>query len=91
MLSGCAPLVQPPLSPFVTTFYDRNRDGVVDFELHDQPQMADDAWALCDLDFDALYDVKIRYSASVLRERTSSPVPRTVRITPGKPPVFQIP
>ena len=83
--------MQPPLAPFVTTFYDRNGDGVVDFELHDQPQMADDAWALCDLDFDAAYDLKIRYSVSVVRERTSGPVPRNVRITPGKPPVFQIP
>ena len=36
---------------YVTTYYDRNRDGRVDFELHDIPSAADAAWALSDTKF----------------------------------------
>ena len=73
---------------YIVTYYDRNRDGVVDFELHDIPRMADDAWALSDTKFKGRYDVRLKFGYAFERERVSLPVPTNVKITPGKPPVF---
>jgi hypothetical protein len=91
LFSACAPSAAPPTPPYVTTYYDRNRDGVVDFELHRAPGWADADWSYCDVDFDTRYDFKIRYSAGVVRKHVSLNVPRDVPLTPGKPPVFKIP
>jgi hypothetical protein len=41
----------------VVNYYDRNHDGVVDFELHDDPGYAHAQWGLIDTDFDGRYDV----------------------------------
>ena len=41
----------------VVTYYDRNHDGVVDLELHDDPGYAHAQWGLIDTDFDGRYDV----------------------------------
>lgn len=40
----------------VVTYYDRNHDGVVDLELHDDPGYAHAQWGLIDTDFDGRYD-----------------------------------
>jgi hypothetical protein len=40
----------------VVTYYDRNHDGVVDFELHDDPGYAHARWDLIDTHFDGRYD-----------------------------------
>ena len=73
---------------YVTTYYDRNHDGVVDFEFHDIPGAADAAWALSDTKFAGRYDVRLKFGYAFERESVSIPVPKHVKITPGKPPVF---
>jgi hypothetical protein len=72
----------------VVTYYDRNHDGVVDFELHDFPGMADAAWALSDTKFRGRYDVRLKFGYALQRERVDIAVPKNVKITPGKPKVF---
>ena len=70
---------------YVTTYYDGNSDGIVNYELHDIPQMADNAWALRDTDFDGRYDVRYIFGYVRTRSQIDQPVPRNVRITPGNP------
>ena len=70
---------------YVATYYDGNGDGIVDYELHDIPQMADDAWALRDRNFDGRYDVRYVFGVVGTRSKIDQPVPRSVRITPGNP------
>jgi hypothetical protein len=72
----------------VVTYYDRNHDGVVDFELHDFPGMADAAWALSDTKFRGSYGVRLKFGYAFERERVDIPVPKNVKITQGKPKVF---
>ncbi|HZE56595.1 MAG TPA: hypothetical protein VE031_01960 [Chthoniobacterales bacterium] len=73
---------------YVVTYYDRNHDGIVDFELHDIPGAADAAWALSDTKFRGCYEVRLKFGYAFERESVSIPVPKHVKITPGKPPVF---
>jgi hypothetical protein len=73
---------------YVVTYYDRNHDGIVDFELHDIPGAADAAWALSDRKFRGRYDVRLKFGYAFERERVDIPVPKNVKITLGKPPVF---
>ena len=73
---------------YVTTYYDRNHDGRVDFELHVLPGGADSSWALSDTKFRGRYDVRINFGYAVTHERVNMPVPKNVPITPGNPPVF---
>jgi hypothetical protein len=73
---------------YVTTYYDRNHDGIVDFELHDIPGAADAAWALSDTKFRGRYDVRLKFGYAFEREHANLPVPEHVKITSGKPPVF---
>ena len=53
-LSGCVSLPQPP----TVTYKDRNRDGRVDYALHEPNGKGFDAlaWAYYDDDFDGYYD-----------------------------------
>ena len=89
LLIGCA-APAPPLRQDheITTYYDRNHDGRVDFELHDTPGFADDAWALSDTNFDGRYDVRLKFGYAFARERMDMVVPQNQEITPSKPPVF---
>ena len=73
---------------YVVKYYDRNHDGIVDFELHDIPGAADAAWALSDTKFRGHYDVRLKFGYAFERERVDLPVPKNVKITSGKPPVF---
>jgi hypothetical protein len=89
LLIGCA-APSPPLrqDQEITTHYDRNHDGLVDFELHDTPGFADAAWALSDTNFDGRYDVRLKFGYAFVRDRMDKAVPKNVAITPAKPPVF---
>lgn len=91
-LSGCAQsddtAVREFQARYVTTYYDRNHDGVVDFELHDVPGAADAAWAFSDTKFKGRYDVRLKFGYAFQREKVDLPIPKDVKITPGKPPVF---
>ena len=73
---------------YVVTYYDRNHDGIVDFELHCLPGTADSTWALSDTKFRGRYDVRLKFGYTFERESVSLPVPKHVKITSGKPPVF---
>lgn len=72
----------------VVTYYDRNHDGVVDFELHDYSGMTDAAWTLTDTKFRGRYDVRLKYRFGLLRERVDIPVPKNVKITRRIPESF---
>lgn len=73
---------------YATTYYDRNSDGIVDFELHVLPGAADVGWALSDTNFSGKYDIRIRFGTAVTREPIYKSVPKKVPITAGRPPVF---
>jgi hypothetical protein len=74
-------------SRYVTTYYDRNHDGVVDFELHTIPGGHDTNWALSDTHFQGRYDLQIRWGYVLGKKAVDLPVPLNVTITPGQPPV----
>jgi len=84
--SGCASRPSGEHSKkYVTTYYDCNGDGRVDYEFHDIPGWADDEWALRDTDFDGRYDVRYWMGPGGDRSRVDLSVPAGVRITKGKP------
>ena len=70
---------------WVTTYYDRNHDGIVDFELHELAGTADTAWALSDTKFRGRYDVRIHWGYGLEKKQVDMPVPKGVKITPGQP------
>jgi hypothetical protein len=71
---------------YVVTYYDRNHDGRVDFELHHLPGGADTDWALSDTKFRGRYDLRIDWGYAYTTKRIDAPIPTGVKITPGKPP-----
>ena len=71
---------------YVTTYYDRNRDGRVDYEFHDIPGWADDEWALRDTDFNGRYDARYDMGYPGGQSRVDLPVPIRVPITARRPP-----
>ena len=73
--------------PPVITYYDRNGDGVVDFELHHHPKSYDTDYAFCDTQFRSRYDLRINYNPFNPREPIDHTVPTGVKISPGQPPV----
>jgi hypothetical protein len=89
LLTSClAPRSELEENRYVVTYYDRNHDGIVDFELHRLPATADSTWALSDTKFKRRYDVRLKFGYAFERESVSIAVPKHVKITPGKPPVF---
>jgi hypothetical protein len=58
LLVGCASYDVPPPENWTITYYDRNGDGIVDYELHTLGRgMADADWALIDTKFRGRYDL----------------------------------
>jgi hypothetical protein len=92
-LGGCASGDSAPLNElekrYVITYYDRNHDGVVDFELHRLPGGADTDWALSDTKFRGRYNLRINWGYALEKKRVDIPVPKNVKITPGRPPVSE--
>ena len=58
-VAGCASGGGLRHEHWVVTYYDRNRDGIVDFEFHHVPGQADEAWALSDTKFRGRYDRRL--------------------------------
>jgi len=86
VLFGCAP-AGPPRPDWRVTYYDRNRDGIVDYELHVLGSgHADADWALIDTRYRGRYDLRMHWGITLEKQRVDIPVPKTVQITPGKPP-----
>src|SRR3954467_6847941 len=92
LLTACASSDQSAIreieKQYVTTYYDRNHDGIVDFELHDIPGAADAALGLTDTKFRGRYDVRLKFGYAFQREKVDLPVPKNVKIISDKPPVF---
>lgn len=70
----------------ITTYYDRDNDGVVDYELHEVPGTVYWRWALIDSKGTGRYDVRMKLAYPFESERVDLPIPRNVKITPGMPP-----
>jgi hypothetical protein len=86
LLAICAVSSSAPEDHSVTTYYDRNNDGVVDYELHHVPGTAYWTWALIDSKFTGRYDRRLKLAYPFDSEHVDLPVPRHVKITPGMPP-----
>jgi hypothetical protein len=86
VLSGCAQDTFVRDSG-VTTYYDRNHDGRVDFEFHDLGG-GDLDWALADRDYDGFYDIRLRYGYGLGIDPVHVPVAEGVKITKGRLPVL---
>ena len=86
LLASCAVLGNTPENRSVTTYYDRNKDGVADYELHQVPGTAYWTWALVDTKFTGRYDVRMKLAYPYDSERVNIPVPRNVKVIPGMPP-----
>jgi hypothetical protein len=88
LLASCASHDTLPPKRWVVTYYDRNHDGVVDFELHTLGKgHADADWALSDTKFRGCYDLRIHWGYVLEKKRVDIPVPKGVNITPGQLPV----
>jgi hypothetical protein len=69
--------------------YDRNGDGIVDYELHTLGSgHADADWALIDTKFRGRYDLRVHWGYVFEKRPVDIPVPKHVKITPGKPPKY---
>ncbi|HWM23603.1 MAG TPA: hypothetical protein VNP98_02170 [Chthoniobacterales bacterium] len=90
LLAGCAAPGNAPENRSVTTYYDRNKDGVADYELHQVPGTAYWTWALVDTKFTGRYDVRMKLAYPFDSERVNLPVSRNVKVKPGMPP-YQAP
>jgi hypothetical protein len=87
VLLGCASRDAPPPERWIVRYYDRNHDGIVDYELHTLGTgHADADWALIDTKFRGRYDVRVHWGFVFEKKHVDLPVPKGVAITPGKPP-----
>jgi hypothetical protein len=87
LLEGCALRTDTFYYRWTTKYYDRNHDGIVDFELHHMRGGADTDWAYIDTQFRGRYNTRIHWGEAVQTQHVDIPVPRRVAITPGQPPV----
>jgi hypothetical protein len=85
VLAGCKP--RDDEERYVITYYDRNHDGIVDFELHHLPHSADADWALSDTQFRGRYDLRLNWGIGLERKPVDMPVAKNVPIISGQPPV----
>jgi hypothetical protein len=86
LLASCAVPTSTLEERSVTTYYDRNNDGLVDYELHRVPGTTYWTWALIDSKFTGRYDRRVKLAYPFDSEQVNLPVPRHVKITPGMPP-----
>ncbi|WP_157499030.1 hypothetical protein [Lysobacter sp. Root604] len=94
LLAACAPehaepqATDPASGDFIgVAYYDRNNDGVADFELH--LRGCDDCdWALVDKDFNGRYEMHARWGFSLIRKSVDIPVPLAVELRTGQSPPY---
>ena len=70
----------------VVTYFDRNDDGVADFEYHN-PGCYDCEWALIDSDFNGRYEKRVVWGYTLVKETVNVPIPKNVVLVVGQPPV----
>lgn len=85
-LASCAIAAGSPEDRSVVTYYDRNRDGIADYELHQVPGTTYWTWAYVDSKFTGRYDVRLKLVYPFDQDRVNIPVPRHVKLIPGVPP-----
>ena len=85
-LASCTVAAGSPEKRTVVTYYDRDRDGVADYELHQVRNTTYLSFVLIDSKYTGRYDVRMSLAYPYDRERVNLPVPRHVRVTPGMPP-----
>jgi hypothetical protein len=89
ILASCASNDRSGPENWVVTSYDRNGDGIVDYELHTLGTgHADADWALIDTKFSGHYDLRVHWGYVFEKKKVDMPVPKNVKITPGKPPNY---
>ena len=75
-----------PQDRAVVTCYDRNGDGVADYELHRVAGSVYRSYALIDSKFTGRYDTKMKLAYPFNSDRVDIPVPRRVKVIRGMPP-----
>jgi hypothetical protein len=85
-LATCAIPAASPEHHSVVTYYDRNRDGIADYELHQVPGTTYWTWAYVDSKFTGGYDVRLKLAYPFGSDAVNIPVPRHVKLIPGMPP-----
>jgi hypothetical protein len=70
----------------VVTYYDRDGDGVVDYELHRVRNTVYLSYALIDSKYAGRYDKKMKLAYPFNTDRVDIPVPRHVKFIRGMPP-----
>ena len=86
LFASCASR-EAPHPDWHVTYYDRNGDGMVDYELHTLGSgHADADWALIDTAFRGRYNLRVHWGITLEKRRVDVPVPKHAKITPGKPP-----
>jgi hypothetical protein len=81
----------PASGEFVgVAYYDRNNDGLADFELH-RPGCDDCDWALIDDDFNGRYETHVLRGYSTVKTLVDASVPRNVPLRVGQSPPFRWP
>lgn len=81
-LTSCESLPKSLADVPSVSYYDKNGDGVVDYELHHPMKPGEPDWALEDQNFDGYYDYDILYGKTiVIKEPVHIPVPRNIHFT----------
>ncbi len=62
------------------SYDDRNGDGKVDLEKHQQPGISDADWELRDDDYDGRYEKNILYGYAVTESKVDIAIPAGVKI-----------
>ena len=85
-LAICSVAPGSPEDHTVVTYYDRNRDGIADYELHQVRKTTYLSFALIDSKCTGRYDFRRSVAYPHNSERVNLPVPRHVKVIPGMPP-----
>jgi hypothetical protein len=86
LLASCTIAPGSPEDHSVVTYYDRNRDGIADYELHQVRNTTYLSFVLIDSKFTGRYDLRMSLAYPYNNERVNLPVPRRVKVIPGMPP-----
>ena len=86
-LASCTIALGSPEKQTVVTYYDRDRDGIADYELHHVRKTTYLSFVLIDSKYSGRYDVRMSLAYPYNSERVNLPVPRHVKVIPGMPPV----
>ena len=85
-LASCTIATGSPENHTVVTYYDRNRDGIADYELHQVRKTTYLSFALIDSKYTGRYDVRLKLAYPYNSERVNLPIPRHVKVIAGMPP-----